>query len=391
MIRMLKVAVLVLLAVTWADRAFAQDSKSAAATRKKMQQKVTLNVKEVGIKSFLLDELVNALDQEIRFKIDNANGLSNNMKVSYSGKDVTVKKVLNDLSDQYDFGYYVISNAANNKIDGTIAIRRIMSGKERGYEAGKEPKKTDGAKDKQSSLPAPAPGPLEWRGIGPCLRGTLATCPTRRVMVFTFDAERRRRDGPGGHRRRSRAGDVGPGLPERRLSVVRRRRPDPMVVARAAPSFELGGLHVSRRLARTMRCEKFHLTIDRAFGKVIRGCADRDGGTWITRAMIAAYERLHRLGVAHSVEAWQGEELMGGIYGVALGGFFSGESMFSRTSDASKVALIFLARHLNSRGFLLFDTQVLTGHTRRMGAVELPRRAYLHRLRNALRVRTTFN
>jgi len=177
MIRMLKVAVLVLLAVTWADRAFAQDSKSAAATRKKMQQKVTLNVKEVGIKSFLLDELVNALDQEIRFKIDNANGLSNNMKVSYSGKDVTVEKVLNDLSDQYDFGYYVISNAANNKIDGTIAIRRIMSGKERGYEAGKEPKKTDGAKDKQSSLPAPGARAARMAGDRPMFTRHVGNVP----------------------------------------------------------------------------------------------------------------------------------------------------------------------------------------------------------------------
>jgi hypothetical protein len=119
-----------------------------------MQQKVTLNAKEVGIKAFL-DDLKLELEQEIRFKIDNANGLSNNMKVSFSAKDVTVEKVLNDLSDKFDFGYYVISNAGNNKIDGTIVVRRIMSGKERGYEAGKEPKKTDSVKDKQSSLAAP--------------------------------------------------------------------------------------------------------------------------------------------------------------------------------------------------------------------------------------------
>ena len=160
--------------------------------------------------------------------------------------------------------------------------------------------------------------------------------------------------------------------------------PDPRAV------FELDGLHVSRRLARTVRSGKFHLTIDGAFGKVVRGCADRDGGTWITRAMIVAYQRLHQLGVAHSVEAWQGQELVGGIYGVALGGFFSGESMFSRVSDASKVALAFLADHLRNRGFLLFDTQVRTAHTTRLGAVELPRRHYLHRLRDALTVRTTF-
>jgi leucyl/phenylalanyl-tRNA--protein transferase len=160
--------------------------------------------------------------------------------------------------------------------------------------------------------------------------------------------------------------------------------PDPRAV------FELDGLRVSRRLARTVRSGKFQLTIDRAFGKVIRGCADREGGTWITRAMIVAYERLHRLGVAHSVETWQGQELVGGIYGVALGGFFSGESMFSRVSDASKVALATLAQHLRARGFLLFDTQVLTAHTTTMGAVELPRRDYLQRLRDALRVRITF-
>ncbi len=154
MIRMLKLVAIALLALTWAGRVAAQDSKSAAATRKKMQQKVTINAKEIGIKAFL-DDLKLELEQEIRFKIDNANGLSNNMKVSYSGKDVTVEKVLNDISDKFDFGYYVISNAGNNKIDGMIVVRRIMSGKERGYEAGKEPKKTGGATDKQSSLPAP--------------------------------------------------------------------------------------------------------------------------------------------------------------------------------------------------------------------------------------------
>jgi leucyl/phenylalanyl-tRNA--protein transferase len=154
--------------------------------------------------------------------------------------------------------------------------------------------------------------------------------------------------------------------------------------------FELDGLHVSHRLARTVRSGKFQLTIDRDFSKVIRGCADRADGTWITRAMIVAYERLHRLGVAHSVEAWQGHELVGGIYGVALGGFFSGESMFSRVADASKVALVFLADHLRTQEFRLFDTQVRTPHTTRLGAIEIPRRDYLRRLRTALRVRTSF-
>jgi hypothetical protein len=152
MIRTLKTVLLVLLALTSADRLAAQESKSAAATRKKMQQKVTINAKEVGIKA-LLEDLKNEMEHEIRFKIDNANGLSNNMKVSYSGKNVTVEKVLNDISDKFDFGYYVVSNAANNKIDGTVIVRRVMKGKERGYEAGKEPKKSDGAKE--SSLAAP--------------------------------------------------------------------------------------------------------------------------------------------------------------------------------------------------------------------------------------------
>ncbi len=160
--------------------------------------------------------------------------------------------------------------------------------------------------------------------------------------------------------------------------------PDPRAV------FELDGLHVSRRLARTIRSGKFRLTINRSFGKVIRACADREGGTWITRAMSVAYERLHRLGVAHSVEAWQGEKLAGGIYGVALGGFFSGESMFARATDASKVAIAFLMDHLRERRFRLFDTQVLTGHTARMGAVEIQRTDYLRRLRDALQLRARF-
>jgi leucyl/phenylalanyl-tRNA--protein transferase len=160
--------------------------------------------------------------------------------------------------------------------------------------------------------------------------------------------------------------------------------PDPRAI------FELDGMYISRRLARTRRSGRFRLTIDQAFGDVIRGCADRDGGTWITRGMIAAYQRLHYLGVAHSVEAWQDGKLAGGIYGVALGGFFAGESMFARVSDASKVALAYLLDHLRERRFQLFDTQVRTEHTTALGAVEIPRRHYLLRLRAALRSRVRF-
>jgi leucyl/phenylalanyl-tRNA--protein transferase len=160
--------------------------------------------------------------------------------------------------------------------------------------------------------------------------------------------------------------------------------PDPRAI------IELDGLHVSRRLARTRRSGKFRLTIDRAFEAVINTCADRDGGTWITRAMIVAYLRLHRLGIAHSVEAWHQGRLAGGVYGVAMAGFFSGESMFTDVTDASKVALAFLFDHLRARRFQLFDTQVRTSHTTSMGAIEIPRREYLIRLRGALRSQTTF-
>jgi leucyl/phenylalanyl-tRNA--protein transferase len=160
--------------------------------------------------------------------------------------------------------------------------------------------------------------------------------------------------------------------------------PDPRAI------FEMDGLYISRRLERTRRSGKFHVTIDQAFGAVIRACADRAGGTWITRAMMFAYERLHRLGIAHSVEAWHHGKLAGGIYGVALGGFFSGESMFARVNDASKTALAHLFDHLRERRFQLFDTQVRTDHTTSLGAIEVPRREYLVRLRSALQYRTRF-
>lgn len=151
-----------------------------------------------------------------------------------------------------------------------------------------------------------------------------------------------------------------------------------------------GGLHISRRLGRTIRSGKFTVTINQAFGDVIRGCAQRDEGTWLTQSMIDAYERLHRLGVAHSVEAWRDGKLGGGLYGVALGGLFAGESMFHHVTDASKVALAFTVEHLNRRGYRLFDTQFLTEHTARLGAIEIPRREYLERLQQALRIDASF-
>lgn len=167
--------------------------------------------------------------------------------------------------------------------------------------------------------------------------------------------------------------------------------PDPRAV------IELDGLHVSRSLARTLKSGKFRVTIDAAFGAVVRGCADRPGeGTWVTPAMIAAYEALHRAGHAHSVESWvrgDGPDewvLAGGIYGVAVGAAFAGESMFYRVTDGSKVALVGLVEHLRGRGFELFDVQMRTEHTTRMGATDIPRAVYLRRLRAAVAKPVTF-
>jgi leucyl/phenylalanyl-tRNA--protein transferase len=157
--------------------------------------------------------------------------------------------------------------------------------------------------------------------------------------------------------------------------------PDPRAV------FELDSLVVSRRLARTVRSGRLRVTFDRAFAGVVEGCARRDGpeGVWITRDMADAYGRLHELGFAHSVDVWQGEELVGGLYGVAIGGFFAGESMFSGVTDASKMALAHLMDRLRGQGFQLFDVQFLNDHTKRMGATEISRMEYLRRLRAALR------
>ena len=150
--------------------------------------------------------------------------------------------------------------------------------------------------------------------------------------------------------------------------------PDPRAI------FEMDGLYRSKRLMRTVRSGKFTLTFNRAFPEVMDGCADREEGTWVTRSMRAAYVRLHEMGHAHWVETWIDGDLVGGAYGVAVGGLFAAESMFYREDDASKVALAGLFDRLNERGFVLFDTQMLTPHTTSMGAIEIPRSEYLARL-----------
>lgn len=159
--------------------------------------------------------------------------------------------------------------------------------------------------------------------------------------------------------------------------------PDPRAI------FAFERFCLSRRLLRTIRSGQFRLTIDQAFDDVMRGCADREQ-TWINSDMIEAYTRLHRLGYAHSIEAWLGAELAGGVYGIAIGGLFAGESMFHRVRDASKVALTYLVEYLQVRGFVLFDTQVATEITARLGAVEIPRVEYLARLKKALEAQVSF-
>jgi leucyl/phenylalanyl-tRNA--protein transferase len=148
---------------------------------------------------------------------------------------------------------------------------------------------------------------------------------------------------------------------------------------------ELDAFHVSRSLERTLRRNPFEITSDRAFRDVMVGCATtRTTGNWITPAFIDAYTRLHAAGHAHSVECWQQGQLVGGIYGVAIGGLFAGESMFHRVSEASKVALHHLVEHLRAQRYVLCDLQMVTPITRRLGASEIPRDEYLGRLESAL-------
>jgi leucyl/phenylalanyl-tRNA--protein transferase len=154
--------------------------------------------------------------------------------------------------------------------------------------------------------------------------------------------------------------------------------PDPRMVLFPAR------LHVSRSLRKTQRRGLFRTSIDTDFDAVVQACSAprSDGaGTWLVAEMIQAYRRLHRLGHAHSVEVWANGELVGGLYGVALGRVFFGESMFSRRSDASKIALVYLTEQLQRQGFKLIDCQVQTPHLRSLGAEEIPRQEFSRLLR----------
>jgi leucyl/phenylalanyl-tRNA--protein transferase len=152
----------------------------------------------------------------------------------------------------------------------------------------------------------------------------------------------------------------------------------------------LDGFHVSRSLAKTIRKGRFEVRINTAFEEVMRGCADRPEGTWITEDFIRVYTELHRRGLAHSVETWRGGRLVGGTYGVALGGAFMAESMFHRETDASKVALAALVHRLKERNFVLLDVQYLTPHLQRLGAIKIPNKVYLAKLQKALKLPCRF-
>lgn len=149
----------------------------------------------------------------------------------------------------------------------------------------------------------------------------------------------------------------------------------------------LDGLHVSRSLARHIRRGEFEIRFDTAFETVMQACAqprEEDNPTWIDQRIIDAYCELHKMNLAHSVEAWQDNQLVGGLYGVSLNGLFAGESMFSRKSNASKFCLVHLVEYLNERGYQLFDVQFQNPHIAQFGVIEIPREQYFERLTIAL-------
>ncbi len=159
--------------------------------------------------------------------------------------------------------------------------------------------------------------------------------------------------------------------------------PDPRAI------LPLDAFNVSRSLRRTLRKQVFDIRVNTAFDEVIRGCANRPE-TWISEEIIALYRVLHTKGFAHCVESWREGRLVGGLYGVALGAAFFGESMFSLEPDSSKVALAWLVDHLRARGYRLLDTQFMNEHIRQFGAIEISRPEYLARLAEALEMEVVF-
>lgn len=160
--------------------------------------------------------------------------------------------------------------------------------------------------------------------------------------------------------------------------------PDPRAIIPLDDRF-----HIPHGLQRTLKKNAFEIRVDTAFEAVMQGCAERED-TWINREIFESYMNLHQRGDAHSVEAWQGGGLAGGLYGVSIGGAFFGESMFHRITDASKVALVSLVDRMRDRGFALLDTQWSTPHLRTFGTIEIPRTSYLRVLRKALEAECRF-
>ena len=159
--------------------------------------------------------------------------------------------------------------------------------------------------------------------------------------------------------------------------------PDPRTV------IPLDEFHVPHGLQRALKKNAFEIKVDVRFEEVMRSCAKRDD-TWINGEIVASYVKLFELGFAHSVEAWQNGELVGGLYGVAIGGAYFGESMFHRVTDASKIALVGLVERLRAKKFILLDTQWLTPHLRQFGATEISRARYLRMLKRAVDLPSEF-
>ena len=149
-------------------------------------------------------------------------------------------------------------------------------------------------------------------------------------------------------------------------------------------------LHVPKKLQRTIKKAPYKITFDKAFSDVMTACADVRPDTWINDEIIALYSELHDMGYAHSVEAWQDKKLVGGLYGIAYGGAFFGESMFSTASDASKISLVYLVDRLLHQGFELLDTQFINEHLKQFGAYEIPREKYHKLLSDAIKKDVSF-
>ena len=175
-------------------------------------------------------------------------------------------------------------------------------------------------------------------------------------------------------------------MAESRTGPISWYSPDPRAI------IPLDAFNIPRSLRREMQRSSSSITIDRAFADVIAQCGERrfPEDTWISVDIIRVYTELHRMGIAHSVETWKEGKLVGGLYGIALGGAFFGESMFSRVSNASKFALVALVTRLTERGYRLLDSQIINDHVRQFGAVEIPRERYLDMLAEALSLPVSF-